>query len=119
MLELADVRAPGRAHSTPASLTHMWRHADPRVDALQQNLERLVGSRVNAPREEVFARVWEVAHAAAGAVPPARAPLVVARGRPVPERALVLLSGAHHRAGGSDMSGCKWRMANATCRIRI
>jgi hypothetical protein len=75
MLELADIRALAGAFD-PVSLTHVWRHSDPRVDVLQQNLERLVGSRVNAPREEVFARVWEVAHAATGAVPPARAPLV-------------------------------------------
>jgi hypothetical protein len=56
-------------------MTHVWRHADPRVDALQQQLERLVGSRLNAPRDEVFAAVREVAHAAAGTVPPPRPPL--------------------------------------------
>jgi radical SAM superfamily enzyme YgiQ (UPF0313 family) len=75
MLELADIRALIGAFD-PKSLTHVWRHPDPRVDALQQDLERLVGSRLNAARDEVFARVWEVAHAAAGAVPPAREPLV-------------------------------------------
>jgi hypothetical protein len=75
MLELADIRARAGTFD-PVSLTHVWRHSDPRVDALQQTLERLVGSRVNAPRDEVFARVWEVAHEAAGVVPPARAPLV-------------------------------------------
>jgi radical SAM superfamily enzyme YgiQ (UPF0313 family) len=75
MLELADIRALVGAFD-PKSLTHGWRHPDPRVDALQQDLERLVGSRLNAPRDEVFSRVWDIAHAAAGAIPPAREPLV-------------------------------------------
>ena len=74
MLELEEVRARIERFD-PASLTHVWRHADPRVDALQQQLERLVGSRLNAPRDEVFAHVWEIAFAAAGVLPPPRAPL--------------------------------------------
>ena len=75
MLELADVRAVVTTFN-PGSLAHTWRHPDPRVDALQQELERLVGSRITAARDEVFARVWEIAHAAAGAVAPPRAPLL-------------------------------------------
>jgi len=74
ILELEDVR--DRIERFDAtSLTHVWRHADPRVDALQQRLERLVGSRLNAPRDEVFAQVWDIAYAAAGVIPPARPPL--------------------------------------------
>ena len=75
MLELPDVRARLDGFNANA-LAHIWRHPDPRVDALQQDVERLVGARLNAPREEVFARVWGLAHAAAGAVPPPRAPLL-------------------------------------------
>jgi radical SAM superfamily enzyme YgiQ (UPF0313 family) len=74
MLELEDVRARIDRFD-PASLTHVWRHADPRVDALQQRLEQLVGSRLNAPRDEVFAHVWDIAYAAAGVLPPPREPL--------------------------------------------
>ena len=74
MLELADVRAR-ISHFDPRSLTHVWRHADPRVDALQQSIERFVGSRLNAPRDEVFARVWTLAHEAAGVAAPPREPL--------------------------------------------
>jgi len=74
VLELEDVRARIQ-HFDPTSLTHIWRHADPDVDALQQQLEQLVGSRLNAPRDEVFARVWDLAHAAAGVRPPTREPL--------------------------------------------
>jgi radical SAM superfamily enzyme YgiQ (UPF0313 family) len=75
ILELEDARARIQ-HFDPKSLTHVWLHADPGVDALQQQLEQLVGSRLNAPRDEVFARVWELAHAAAGLPPPAREPLL-------------------------------------------
>jgi radical SAM superfamily enzyme YgiQ (UPF0313 family) len=74
MLEIEEMRAR-LVRFDAASLTHLWRHADPRVDALQQDLERLVGTRLNAPRDEVFGRVWEIAHAAAGAIAPPRAPL--------------------------------------------
>jgi hypothetical protein len=78
MLELEDVRARIQRvdRFDPKSLTHVWHHLDPRVDALQQQLEQLVGSRLNALRDEIFARVWDVAHAAAGMRPPAREPLL-------------------------------------------
>jgi len=75
MLELDEVQQR-IVRFDPAALMHLWRHADPRVDALQQDLERLVGTRLNAPRDEMFARVWEIAHAAAGLTAPTRAPLV-------------------------------------------
>jgi radical SAM superfamily enzyme YgiQ (UPF0313 family) len=75
MLELPDVRARVTGFNA-ASLAHAWSHGDPRVDALQADLERLVGSRVNAPRAEMFARVWELAHAAAGSLAPPREPLL-------------------------------------------
>jgi hypothetical protein len=75
MLELEEVRARIERFD-PRSLTYLWKHADPRVDALQQQLEGLVGSRLNAPRGEVFARVWDIAHAAAGMTMPPREPLL-------------------------------------------
>jgi radical SAM superfamily enzyme YgiQ (UPF0313 family) len=71
MLELAEMRACSGAFD-PASLTYPWRHPDPAVDALQASLSALVGVRLNAPRTEVFARVWEAAHAHAGAAAPVR-----------------------------------------------
>ena len=80
MLELETVR-DRVTHFDPATLTHVWRHADARVDELQAVLERLAGTRINAPRAEFFARVWDLAHEAAGRVPPAR--------RPLPSRATV------------------------------
>ena len=74
MLELEDVRQAIERFDAK-SLTHVWRHADPRVDALQRDAERLVGARLNAPREEVFDAVWAAAHAAAGLAATARPPL--------------------------------------------
>jgi radical SAM superfamily enzyme YgiQ (UPF0313 family) len=65
MLELEDVRRR-ISHFDARSLTHLWRHADPRVDALQRQLEAIAGSKLNAPRSATFARVWAVAHEAAG-----------------------------------------------------
>jgi len=75
MLELEDMRARIERFD-PSSLTHVWRHADPRVDALQQALERLVGTRLNAPRHDIFAKVWDIAHQSAGTMPPSGPPLV-------------------------------------------
>ena len=75
MLELDAVRARVERFD-PRSLTCIWKHADPRVDALQQRLEQLVGSRLNAPRDEIFAHVWEIAHEAAGAAAAPRQPLL-------------------------------------------
>jgi hypothetical protein len=75
MLELEEVR--GRiSHFDPRSLTHVWSHPDPRVDALQRALEAIAGSNLNAPRDEIFARVWTIAHEAAALIPPTREPLV-------------------------------------------
>ena len=75
MLELPDVRARIQRFD-PGSLTHVWTHVDPAVDALQKEIEQLVGRRVTAPRAEMFARVWEIAHAAAGSIAPPRTPLM-------------------------------------------
>jgi hypothetical protein len=41
------------------------------VDHLQRSLEALVGVNLAAPRRRVFARIWQMAHDAAGQTPPA------------------------------------------------
>lgn len=71
MLELADMREHVRAFD-PISLTYPWIHPDPAVDGLQSMLSELVGVRLNAPRRDVFARVWDAAHGHAAAPAPAR-----------------------------------------------
>jgi len=51
-----------------ALLGYPWRHADPRVDRLQQDLQDLVARSEarNVSRREIFAAVWRMAHEAAG-----------------------------------------------------
>ena len=71
VMELPAVR-DRVTHFDPVTLTHVWRHADGRVDALQSALERFAGTRLNTPRAEFFGRVWALAHDAAGRTPPAR-----------------------------------------------
>jgi radical SAM superfamily enzyme YgiQ (UPF0313 family) len=78
MLELEDVRAVVSAFN-PQSLTYPWCHPDPRVDALQAEVTRIAGMKLTASRREVFARVWDAAHACAGVSPARRGPVLVAR----------------------------------------
>ena len=49
-------------------LGYPWRHADSRVDALQQTLQALAaeGDQEGWSRSEVFAQIWRLAHAALG-----------------------------------------------------
>ena len=71
LLELEEMRAViGRFD--PRWLTYVWQHPDPRVDALQRDVERAVGTKLTADRREIFARIWELAHAAAARIAPAR-----------------------------------------------
>ena len=71
LLDLEAIRAIAGAYS-PASLIHPWRHADPTVDALQRDVERIVGLRYAADRKTTFDRIWQLAHDAAGVSPPMR-----------------------------------------------
>jgi radical SAM superfamily enzyme YgiQ (UPF0313 family) len=63
LLELPEIRRIAGPFN-PGSLTHPWVHADPGVDRLQQDIERLVGRRVNAPRGELFHAVRSLANPA-------------------------------------------------------
>lgn len=50
----------------PKTLGYPWHHADPRVDALQQEICDLIGKAEanEESREAIFARLWVAAHAA-------------------------------------------------------
>lgn len=67
LLELPEVEdlVEGRDE---AKLSYIWRSADPRVDALQHDLEILVQrcAGQHIPRREVFRRVWERAYQGVG-----------------------------------------------------
>jgi len=56
----------------PALLGYPWRHPDPRVDRLQQELQARVaqGEAEKLSRREVFAALWRRAHEAAGLAVP-------------------------------------------------
>jgi len=65
LLELPEIRSLC-CRFDMRSLTYPWKHADPRVDALQERIAAAVGIRLKAPRREVFSHVWRLAHEAAG-----------------------------------------------------
>lgn len=60
LLELAEVRDLVGPYDV-AALGYPWEHADPRVDALQRRLERIVEESADAglDRGRIFGRVWE------------------------------------------------------------
>ncbi|MDE3155968.1 MAG: radical SAM protein [Acidobacteriota bacterium] len=70
LLELPEIREQVGPFDA-AALSYPWRHVDPAVDALQQTVMTLVGTRPGAPRREVFEAVRQLAHACAGSRPPA------------------------------------------------
>jgi radical SAM superfamily enzyme YgiQ (UPF0313 family) len=81
LLDLEDVRAIAGPFE-PAALVHPWRHPDPRVDALWEELQTIVerADKLGRSRERTFVRIWETVHAAAGLDAPAPAePALVAR----------------------------------------
>jgi radical SAM superfamily enzyme YgiQ (UPF0313 family) len=71
LLELDEVQAIAGPYS-PATLTYPWRHPIPEVDALQRQLEAMVGNQLLSDRQEIFSRVRDAAHAAAGLLSVAR-----------------------------------------------
>ena len=83
LLDLDDVRRIVRPFD-PVSLTYPWAHPDPSVDALHDTVSRIVGVRLNAPRADVFSRVWDAAHLHARLEAPPRRDLPV-----LPSRATV------------------------------
>jgi radical SAM superfamily enzyme YgiQ (UPF0313 family) len=68
LLELEEIRRITRTFD-PHWLTYPWQHPDARVDRLQEQLAAVVGVRLSGPRRETFARIWEIAHQAAGQIP--------------------------------------------------
>ncbi len=64
-------------------LGYPWRHRDPRVDRLQQDVQAHVArcEQAGAPRRDIFGAIWRLAHEAAGRKAPA---LVEDLGAPIP-----------------------------------
>jgi radical SAM superfamily enzyme YgiQ (UPF0313 family) len=78
MVELDDVRSC-IARYDPRWLTYVWKHADPRVDALQREVEAMVGTNLRADRRSLFDGIWTLAHERAGVPSPARADVAMPR----------------------------------------
>jgi len=66
LLELDDLKGSVGPFDA-RTLTYPWKHRDSRVDALQQEIMSLAGVAVTRSREDMFAAVRELAHAARGA----------------------------------------------------
>jgi radical SAM superfamily enzyme YgiQ (UPF0313 family) len=68
LLELEDVRAFAAPFDEEA-LVYPWRHADPRVDALCDEVARIVrsGERLKMSRGKIFLRIWNAASAESAA----------------------------------------------------
>ena len=81
LLELEEVR--NLAHKfDPKTLSFMWTHPDPRVDALQTEVAAVVGRRLTSDRREAFTAISALAHARAGL--PLIEPVLASRSKPVP-----------------------------------
>jgi radical SAM superfamily enzyme YgiQ (UPF0313 family) len=65
LLDVPDIAARVTAFNG-GSLTWPWRHQDARVDALHEEVARLVGVRIRGSRAAAFDAVFEAARAAAG-----------------------------------------------------
>lgn len=65
LFQLPEIRG-GVEPFDAASLTWPWRHRDPAVDALQQQVIRLVRDRAQAPRAETFREIAALTVRAAG-----------------------------------------------------
>jgi radical SAM superfamily enzyme YgiQ (UPF0313 family) len=67
LLELAEVREMVEPFDR-AALIYPWRHPDPLVDALCEEVQELVraGDKLGRPRAKTFARIWQAARHAAG-----------------------------------------------------
>lgn len=68
LLELSEVRALV-APFDESAMVYPWKHSDPRVDALSQELQQIVhaGEKLNQSRSRIFERIETAARRAAGA----------------------------------------------------
>jgi radical SAM superfamily enzyme YgiQ (UPF0313 family) len=65
LLELDEVRTLA-SRFDPKTLSFLWSHPDPRVDALQHEVAAIVGRRLTSHRREAFSAISALAHERAG-----------------------------------------------------
>lgn len=80
LLELGEVRALV-APFDESAMVYPWKHSDPRVDALSQELQQIVhaGEKLNQSRSRIFERIETAARRAAGAPAPPKQPPMISR----------------------------------------
>lgn len=61
LLELAQVREMIHPFD-PENLVYPWAHPDPKVDALQRDVAKLVAAHANGSRSTTFRGIWTLAH---------------------------------------------------------
>ena len=68
LLELEEVRRLVAGGFDEAALSYRWKHPDPRVDRLCEQVQRTVwqAEKQGRSRRAIFSQVWELAHGAAG-----------------------------------------------------
>jgi radical SAM superfamily enzyme YgiQ (UPF0313 family) len=82
LLELPDIRRVLIGELDEEALTYPWVHPDPRVDELQRDVMRLVGSRPNGSRRDLFGAMSNLAWPRIGSSqPPVRPTTQPARNR--------------------------------------
>jgi len=81
LLELDEVRTLA-SRFDQKTLSFLWSHPDPRVDALQADIAAIVGRRLTTDRREAFAAISALAHDRAGLPPAAQMSSEVSK--PVP-----------------------------------
>jgi hypothetical protein len=81
LLELDEVRTLANQFDSK-TLSFLWAHADPRVDALQSEVAAIVGRRLTSDRREAFDAISTLAHERAGTLRPV--PLGSGVAKPVP-----------------------------------
>jgi radical SAM superfamily enzyme YgiQ (UPF0313 family) len=67
MLDLPEIRG-GVSEFDPAALMYPWKHSDPRVDELAEEIQRIVecDEKERRSRHEIFAHIWDAAARADG-----------------------------------------------------
>ena len=80
LLELSEVRALV-APFDESAMVYPWKHSDPRVDALSQELQQIVhaGEKLNQPRSLIFERIETAARHVTGAPALPKQPPMISR----------------------------------------
>ena len=102
-------------------LVYPWRHSDLALDELAEEISGIVASaeKNKESRSETFERIWDAAAALQDKFPRPPFRSTSPRARPVPERALVLLSGADRGPVGSHSKVRRQHRIQRRVRLKL